>query len=815
MTDPLPASALCWSCDLENFDFETTDDLPDVIDMFGQERVGEALQFAVAMDFPGYNIFALGPEDVGKHAMIVQYLRARAETREAPADWCYVSNFLDQRLPRYLRLPNGRGSTLQGDMTRFVEDCRAALISAFESEEYRTRHQVIDEELKERQDQALAEIEKDAQEHGIALLRTPVGFALSPVENGKIVSPEDFQSRPAEERKKVEVEIERLQELLKDALRDAPMMMKEARDRVRELRRETASFAVIHLVDALKESYRDLPNVVAYLADVGDDIVENVGAFLGIPSGPEQPDGGDPKINELPILRRYEVNLLVRNGGRDRAPVIFEDNPTYDRLIGRIEHRAEMGALTTDFTLIRPGALHRANGGYLIIDARNLLLNPFSWDGLKHALRMHEVRIEPPAHGSGVFSTLSLEPQPVPLDVKVVLVGDPRLYYMLLQADPEFGHLFKVAADFEDRFDRTPELDRLYARLVATQVRGHKLRRFSRAAVAAVLEQSARQAGDSQKLSARVERVSDLLREADFHAGKADRKIVEAEDIDRAVESRTFRTDRIHRHMHAEITRGTILIDTDGEKVGQINGLSVMAMGEYSFGKPSRVTARVRLGQGKLIDIEREVTLGGPLHSKGVLILSGYLNATYAPLTPLSLGATLVFEQSYGGIDGDSASSTELYALLSAISGFPIRQAFAVTGSVNQAGEVQAIGGVNEKIEGYFDICMARGLTGDQGVLIPQSNVVHLMLNKQVIKAVTDGDFNIYPVSDINQGIEILTGVPAGERGPDGDYPPDTVNRSVEDKLIEMARTRRDFSRTGAGDNETEGDNEQAGEDGA
>ncbi len=488
------------------------------------------------------------------------------------------------------------------------------------------------------------------------------------------------------------------------------------------------------------------------------------------------------------------------------APVVYEDDPSFDRLIGRIEHRAEMGALVTDFLMIRAGALHRANGGYLVLDAQKLLTRPFAYDGLKRGLLAGLIRIEAPLQAAGVLTTATLEPEPVRLDVKIVLVGDRMIYYLLAQADPEFSRLFKIAADFDDRVERDGATIERYARLLGRLARQEKLRPLDREGVARMLEHAARQAGDAERLTTDLEDLVDLLREADFWAGETGRAVVGGAEVVKAVNSRTHRLDRVRELTQEQIVQGTIAIATKGEAVGQINGLSVLQMGGFAFGRPSRITARVRMGGGQVIDIEREVKLGGPLHSKGVLILQGFLAATFAPDMPLSLSASLVFEQSYGGVDGDSASSAELYCLLSAIGEVPIRQGLAVTGSVNQKGEVQAIGGVNEKIEGFFDLCQARGLEAGNGVLIPATNRRHLMLHDRVRRAVAAERFRVYAVSTIEEGIELLTGLPAGRRGADGTFPEGTVFRKVEDRLRALALERRAFVRSDAKDGPAEGE---------
>ena len=591
---------------------------------------------------------------------------------------------------------------------------------------------------------------------------------------------------------------------MQDVLHKAPVWMKETREKLRQLNNETALFATAHLIGTLKGRYSDLSAVQRFLDEVRDDAVEHVEEIVAEAPKPK----GEPSVAGFedghPILRRYGVNLMVDNAESTRAPVVYEDDPTYDRLLGRIEHRAEMGTLLTDFHLIRAGALHRASGGYLILDARKLLTRPMAWDALKRALFAGEMRIQPPAQAMGLLSTVSLDPEPIPLDVKVVIVGERMIDYLLSQHDPEFARLFKVAADFDEEIPRNETNDLLYARLVKSLTEGEELRPLDRGGVARALEFSARAAGDAERFSMDIERLADLLREADHLAGKAGRPVVDAAAVSEAADAQVYRLDRVRERLQEQIERGTVQIDTDGARVGQINGLSVMGLGGFAFGKPSRITARIRLGKGEVVDIERQVDLGGPLHSKGVLILSGYLSAHYASDRPLSLSASLVFEQSYGGVDGDSASSTELYALLSAIAEVPIDQSLAVTGSVNQYGEVQAIGGVNEKIEGFFDLCAARGLTGRQGVLIPASNVKHLMLHRRVVEAAEQGQFRIFAVGTIDQGMEILTGQPAGARDAEGRFPEGSVNARVEARLIELADKRRAFGRapgeTGSGE---------------
>jgi lon-related putative ATP-dependent protease len=563
-----------------------------------------------------------------------------------------------------------------------------------------------------------------------------------------------------------------------------------------EERRAVISAGVDVLIDDLATQYEDVPAVQVYLTAVKADVIEHADDFR---RSKDEENGGPLEalmaksgLVSQP-LSRYQVNVLDGRRRAPGAPVVYEDKPTFQNLVGRIEHVAQMGTLVTHFTLIKPGALHRANGGYLILDARRLLLEPFAWEGLKRALRARALRIESLGEALSLVSTVSLDPEPIPLNLKVVLIGEPLLYYLLYQLDPDFRELFKVTVDFESSIDRTPEDDALYGRMIATLARKAALRPFHAAAVARVLEHGARVVGDAGKLWLALDRLTDLLREADHWAGTAGRTVVEAADVQRAIDAWIYRSSRPRERLHEEITRGTIAITTSGEVVGQVNGLSVVELGGFAFARPSRITARVRLGAGTVVDIEREVELGGPIHSKGVLILSGFLAGRYVPDQPLSLSASIVFEQSYGGVEGDSASSAELFALLSALADVPVTQSIAVTGAVNQRGEIQAIGGVNEKIEGFFDVCKARGLTGKEGVLIPAANKRHLMLRADVVDAVTAGKFHVYAIETVDQGLQRLTGAPAGSRDVAGRFPAGTINHLVEQRLIALAKQARAF----------------------
>jgi lon-related putative ATP-dependent protease len=601
------------------------------------------------------------------------------------------------------------------------------------------------------------------------------------------MGPDDFNKLPEDEREQIQKDIDELQEQLRKSLSEAPKRHKVFRDHIHDLNREMSTSAACHLTETLRDNYQDLPNVQSYIDEVEKDVIENFRQFLREDEGKKGMSlfGVELQSRSSGIgdENRYRVNSFVTNEDGEGAPVIYEDQPSYNNLIGRVEHRSELGALVTDFTMIRPGALHRANGGYLILDAMKVLMQPYAWEGLKRALHAGEIRIQSLAEMMSIVSTVSVEPEPVPLDTKVILVGERYLYYLLSYYDPEFAELFKVAVDFDDQMDRDDEAHQNYARLIATIVREEQLHDFDPGAVARVIEHSSRMQEDSEKLATHMRSLTDLLREADYLASQGGLDIVTAANVQQAIDTRIYRVDRIRERIQEAIQRGILLIDTDGRQTGQVNGLSVMDLGSFMFGRPTRITARVRIGEHQVVDIEREVELGGPIHSKGVFILSAFLGARYTTDRPLAVSASLVFEQSYGGVEGDSASSAELYALLSALADVPIKQSFAVTGSVNQHGDIQPIGGVNEKIEGFFDTCSVRGLTGEQGVIIPAANVKHLMLREDVRNAVEAGKFSVYAVDTVDDGIEILTGIAAGERDENGRFPRDSINDRVESTL--------------------------------
>jgi lon-related putative ATP-dependent protease len=630
------------------------------------------------------------------------------------------------------------------------------------------------------------------------MIKTPSGVAFAPTDEDGTLSAEEVNQLSEEKRDEIKKNIKDLQEELQKILQQVPTWQREAKEEIKALNKEMANFAIGGLINELLEKYKEYDEIVEHIKQIQDQVVENADELL--PSNGGEPNSFLEAIQqrrggESLMMEKFKVNVIVDNSDIKGAPVIFENNPTYPNLIGRVEHFAQMGTLMTDFRMIKPGALHKANGGYLILDARKVLNQPYAWEGLKRALQSGELEIESIGQALSLISTASLKPEAIPLDVKIALVGDRMLYYLLVQYDPEFSELFKVEADFESEIKWNETNQKLYAEMIANIVKKEDTKPFNSDAVARIIEESARQVSDSERLNTHLQDLSELVIESDYWAKQAERDQVTDDDVQKAIDAKIERADRLREKVQESILRDINLISTEGEKIGQINGLSVFSLGSFMFGKPTRITAQISLGKGQVIDIEREVDMGGPIHSKGVLILAGFLKGRYAQDIPLSLSASLVFEQSYGGVDGDSASSTELYALLSSIAKVPIKQNLAVTGSVNQYGQVQAIGGVNHKIESFYDICKARGLTGNQGVLIPKSNVKHLMLRKDVIDSVNAGEFHIYPVEHIDEGIEILTGLNAGDLDEEGNYPKGTINAMVKSRLEKMAKRLTDFSK--------------------
>lgn len=792
MVNELSAEKLRKECDPKLMRCETTQGLTPLQEIIGQERAVRALKFGLGIKERGFNIYVAGFPGTGRTTAVKNFLEEVAKTRPIPSDWCYVNNFRNPYEPKAIKLPAGKGRHLRDDMATFVSEAQRILPTSFESEEYGVRRAATIRAVEEERQKLISQLTKRAQEEGFILKASPVGWLMIPVIKGKPVNDQEFMALDPKTREGIEKKRQQLTDEFTTAMRQLRELEGKADEALKKLNRDVALFAIGQIVADLKEEYKDFHDVITYVDDVQNDILDKLSQFI---KGPEE----SPQIpfpvrwmREAPF-KKYEVNVIVDNSGVSGAPVVTELNPTYQNLLGRVEKEAQFGTLVTDFTMIRGGSLHKANRGYLILPVEDLLRNPFSYDGLKRALRNEHIVIEEAEERLGFITTKSLKPEPVPLNVKVILIGDPYLYQQLYILDMEFNQLFKVKADFDTTMDRTEENIQQYAAFVCTLCQKESMKHLDGTGLAKLIEHSSRLAEDQQKLSTRFAEVADVIREANFYATQENSEFVTGTHVKRAIEEKVYRSKLIQEKIQEMIKRGILLIDTDAENVGQVNGLSVIGLGDFEFGSPSRVTASVGLGREGVIDIEREAKTGGPIHTKGVLILSGYLNEKYAQDKPLSLSARLVFEQNYGGVEGDSASSTELYAILSALSELPIKQSFAVTGSVNQKGEVQAIGGVNEKIEGFFEVCKAKGFTGKQGVMIPESNVQNLMLNEEIVEVVKEGKFHIYSVKTIDEGIEILTGFKAGTRQKDGTFDKETVNHRVDKRLREMAQKLREF----------------------
>ena len=792
---PLDAASLRTPCTLSGVEFTTTAELPGLEwqeGIPGQERAREAVEFGVGLRASGYNVFVLGPPGVGKRTLVSDLVTSRAAGERPPADWVYVQNFAQPHRPHALTLPHGAAAAFRAEVRQLREDARASIPALFESEEYRNRAEQIDGEVSERQHGAFQALDKDAATQGVALVQTPMGFTIAPTVAGEVMTPEQFGKLGDEQKGSIEAAMKGLQERLQKVVRQVQQLQKEKRTRIKDLGRDMCRATVASLVDDLRRDCAKLPEVLAWLDALQADVLENLEQFRRGPDA-EAPLPFDTEGN---FFSRYDVNVVI--GASDDgpgAPVVAEDNPTYANLLGRVEYVARFGTLATDFNQIKPGALHRANGGYLLVEAQRMLGQPYAWEGLKRALRTGEIRTESLGQATGLLSTAALEPEQIPLDVKVFLFGDRLLYYLLVAYDADFRELFRVPADFDDELDRTPEGEALYARLIASIARREGWLPLEHAAVARAIEEAVRWAGDAARVSARLEDLSDLLREAD-HRARADAAASVTEGhVQGAIDAGLRRKGRIRERVHEAIRRGELHIDTAGAVVGQVNGLSVSLSADQAFAFPTRITANARMGDAGVVDIQREVALSGPIHAKGVLIVSSLLATRYSPDRPPSLSATLVFEQTYGSVDGDSASVAELCALLSALGGFPLAQSLAVTGAVDQHGRVLPIGAVNEKIEGFFDVCAGRGLTGEQGVVIPATNVPHLMLRSDVVHAVAAGRFPVVAVGTRDEGLGVRSGREPGEPDAEGRYPAGTANALVAARLEALSARRQDYLR--------------------
>lgn len=757
----------------------------------GQPRAYQALLFGLEVKEPGFNIFAAGPPATGKTSTTIDFLEEIAKKKPTPPDWCYIQNFQDEYHPNTLRCPPGVGRQLRQDMRELVEAARIAIPQIFGGEDYSTKRDEILKKVDRKREEIISRMVQAAEDEGFALQLTALGITLVPVVKGHPISDKEFVSLPKDVQAKFAQQQEDLKGKLAPLLRQLRDLENQARMEISEFDRDVALYAIEHLMSALLEKYKDESEIAGFLHEIQTRILDDLDQFRG-----RRRNQKEPVQDALPdesAFRVYEVNVISDNSKLKGAPVVFEQNPTYDNLLGRIEKESEQGTLSTDFTLIKGGSLHRANGGYIIVRAEQLLRDLNVYDALKRMLKAEEITIEDLPQRVGYAAVRSLSPKPIPLDVKVVLIGDSNMYEILFAYDPEFRELFKVKADFDYTMEKNERNLRDYASFFTTLALNEKLKHLDTSAIARLLEHSSRLAEDQEKLSTQFGLVADVVREAHFYASQDDSKYVTADHVEKAIEAKTYRSNLVQEKLREYIDHNVIFISTEGEVAGQINGLSVLNVGDFSFGAPSRITVATGLGKEGLIDVQREVNMSGPIHGKGVMIIAGYLASKFARDKPMTLSARIVFEQNYEGVEGDSASSTELYALLSSLSSLPIRQSYAVTGSVNQIGEVQPIGGVNEKIEGYFEICKARELSGQHGVLIPRSNVRNLMLKKEVVEAVKAGKFHIFPVKTIEEGIEILTGVPAGKQLPDGSFEKDSVYDRVDRRLREMAETAKRF----------------------
>jgi predicted ATP-dependent protease len=790
----LSADQLRWVCDPQTIPFQTTAELQGTDEVIvGQDRAVRALELGLTLRQPGYNVYISGPVGTGRTTYARKKVFAAAATRPVPPDWCYVYNFQQTDQPAALSLPPGAGAKFRKDMDELIDDLKDAIRKVFASETFETRRRELVASFEQKTSEIWRELEAKARQLGFAIQRLPTGIATVPVgPSGEPISAEQFNLLTPEQQEEVNRRGRALQEEVAETLRRVRIVEREARVALRELEQVVVRSAASHLITGLKDRYVENTKVIAHLDQVLADVVEHLDDFK------EQEETPAPFplaiMRRQDVFTRYRANLVVDHSHLQGAPVLVETNPTYYNLAGKVEYRGEFGALTTDFTMIKAGALQQANGGFLVLQVRDVLTNALTWEALKRALKTEEARIENIGEQLGLVPTATLRPEPIPLDVKVVIIGTPMIFQLLYALDEDFRKLFKVKAEFDVEVERTDDATNAYTAAIASLCHRQGLRPFDRTAVARVLEHSARLAEHQRRLSTRFTEVTEIVYEASAWAEQAGHDVVTAADVDKAVEEKVYRSNRIEERLRQMIAEGQLLVDVAGARAGQVNALSVLQLGDYSFGHPSRITARTFVGSRGVVNIERETELSGPIHSKGVAILSAFLGGKYAQDTPLSLSASLTFEQTYGEVEGDSASSTELYALLSELAGAPVDQSVAVTGSVNQKGEIQPIGGVNEKIEGYYAVCKALGLTGKQGVMIPAQNLANVMLKPEVVDAVRAGKFHIYAVHTIDEGLEVLTGMPAGVPGPDGAYPEGTVNFLVRRRLRELAERLRRFA---------------------
>ena len=797
----VPIEKLRWQCDPGLFKFQCTADLAPLREFIGQERAMRAVEFGLNMVNDGYNIYVAGLTGTGKTSMVKAYIEKVIKERQAAGeqvkleDWCYLYNFKELDRPQIANFPQGKGKVFQAQVNELLNSLRRELGRAFSSEEYKSQRQKTVEESQTEQQRMFEELAAEARKQGFALQLTPVGPMLVPLKGDQPMTEQEYLSLDEETRHRIEARQSELRKRLREGFDKASTLQQETGEKLSKADRDVGEYTVSRLFEPLLKEYEALPRVMQYLNDLKGYTLDSLDLFKGTEE-PVNPLFGAPLSQVMggrnPFVP-FQINVYVDNSAATSVPVIVESNPIFGNIFGKIERRFLFGGYLSDHTMLKAGALSLANGGYLLLSARDVLLNPGVWPALKRAMKDKEIRIEDPFEQFGLIAPQGMKPEPMPINVKTILIGDGQLYQLLASADEDFWEIFKVKADFNFEIDRSEKNVMDYAAFLSGCCEECEARHFEPSGVAKMIEYSARIVSDQEKLSTRFAQIKELVEEANYWANKEKGKYISSAHVQKAIEERRFRHNLADERLRDMITEGTIFIDTDGAVVGQVNGLSVYSLGDISFGKPSRITAKTFLGRGGVINIERESQLAGPIHNKGVMILSGYLGSKYAQDNPLSLSASLCFEQSYEGVEGDSASSTELYAILSSVAELPISQTIAVTGSVNQKGEVQPIGGVNQKIEGFFEVCKAKGLTGKQGVMIPHTNIRHLMLNEEVVEAVKAGQFHIYSAKSIDEGIEILTGVPAGERQADGSYPEGTVNYRVKAALKEMAERLRAF----------------------
>ncbi len=790
----VPPEMLNKKCDPDSLGFETTEDLTSLEGMIGQERAFSALQLALDIQQPGFNLFISGPPGTGRNTALRTHLEHVAAGKDIPPDWGYVYNFQDPSQPEAISLPCGMMRVLAADMADLVDTVRRDVPKVFESDDYRERIETAMQDLEAKRLEMGEDLEKTAIQAGFTLRSTPGGITPVPVREGRLLSNQEYSALSEAERESINEQASMLRQAIGRVLADIRRLGKAAQEETREIDEEIVRFTLTPIIDELQEKYADHAAVVAYLDQVESDLVEHLEALK-----PDDPAQVQPKwslANEDPFVK-YKVNELINNANCDYAPIVFEHNPTYYNLFGRIDYRARMGTLVTDHMMVKCGAIHEANGGFLVLQAHDILASPLSWQTLRRTLRSGEVRIENMGEQYSPLPTSTLRPKPIPVNAKIVIAGTPDILRLLQTLDEDFRRYFKVVAHFDTVMQRSPENVAEYAAFVAARSREGGLKPFHKTAVARIIDHSSRLAEHQEKLTTRFIDVVDILTEANYWASSAGSDTVMGDHVEKAIKQRRYRSSMTKDRLRELIEDGIIRISTDGETVGQVNGLAILTFGDAVFGKPSRITARVSLGRGQLVNVDRETKLSGKFHDKGFMVLTGYLRGKYGYDKPLSLNASIGFEQSYSEVDGDSASSAELYALLSAISGIPVAQGIAVTGSVDQNGNVQAIGGATQKIEGFFEVCKSKGLTGRQGVIVPSDNLKHLTLNDEVVAAVEECRFHIFGVSTVDEGIEVLTGIPAGERREDGTYLDGTVHHLVESRLREMAHAAREFAAIG------------------